>query len=88
MISRAPSLGFEFHIQVDFGFNDLFSHIFSFLYHNSVETSWFSLMRHEKLLTEEKCMQSSMDTTILMLSPTNSPQSAFTLKTKRGFSAF
>ena len=62
MISHAPSLGFECHIQVDFGFNDLFSHIFSVLYHNSVETSWFSLMRHEKLLTKEKCMQSSMDT--------------------------
>ena len=43
------SLGFEFHIQVDFGFNDLFSHNFSFLHHNSEETSWFSLMRHEKL---------------------------------------
>ena len=82
MISHAPSLGFEFHIQVDFEFNDLFSHIFSFLYHNSVETSWFSLMRHEKLLTKEKCMQSSMDTTISMLSLTNSPQSAFTLKKK------
>ena len=39
-------------------------------------------MRHEKLLTEEKCMQSSIDTTISMLSPTNSPQSAFTLKKK------
>ena len=79
MISHAPLLGFEFHIQVDFGFNDLFSHIFSFLYHNSVETSWFSLMRHEKLLTKEKCMQSSMDTTISMLSPTKSSQSAFAL---------
>ena len=83
MISHALSLGFEFHIQVDFGFNDLFSHIFSFMYHNSVETSWFSLMRHEKLLTKEKCMQSSMDTTISMLSPTNSSQSAFALWKKR-----
>ena len=88
MISHAQSLDFEFHIQVDFGFNDIFSHIFSFLYHNSVETSWFSLMRHEKLLTEEKCMQSSIDTTISMLSPTNSPQSAFARKKKRGFNAF
>ena len=78
MISHAQSLGFEFHIQVDFGFNDhLFSHIFSFLHHNSLETSWFSLMRHEKQLTEEKCMQSSLDTRTLMLSPTNSPKSAF-----------
>ena len=77
MISHAQSLGFEFHIQVDFGFNGLFSHIFSFLYHNSGETSWFSLMRHEKQLTEEKCMQYSIDTRTLMLSPTNSPQSAF-----------
>ena len=79
MVSHAPSLGFEFHIQVDFGFNDLFSHNFSFLHHNSVETSWFSLMRHEKLLTKEKCMQSSMETTISMLSPTKSSQSAFAL---------
>ena len=45
-------------------------------------------MRHEKLLTEEKCMQSSMDTTISMLSPTNSPQSAFALQKKIGFDAF
>ena len=79
MISHALSLGVEFHIQVDFGFNDLFSHNFTFLHHNSVETSWFSLMRHEKLLTKEKCMQSRMDTTILMLSPTKSSQSAFAL---------
>ena len=52
----------HFHIQVDFGFNDLFSHIFSFLHHNSVETSWFSHMIRQKPLMEEKSMQSSLDT--------------------------
>ena len=69
MISHSPSLGFDFHIQVDFGFNDLFSHIFSFLHHNSVETGWFSHMIRQKPLMEEKSMQSSLDTRRSMLPP-------------------
>ena len=69
MISHSPSLGFDFHIQVDFGFNDLFSHIFSFLHHSSIETSWFSHMIRQKPLTEEKSMQSSLDPCRLMLPP-------------------
>jgi hypothetical protein len=79
MICHSPSLGFDFHVQVDFGFNDLFSLIVYLLNLNHVETSWFSLMRHEKPLTEEKCMESSIDTSISMLPPTNSTQSAFAL---------
>ena len=67
MISPSLSLGFDFHIQVDFGFNDLFSHIFSFLHHNSIETSWFSHMNYQKPLTKEKSMESSLDTCRLML---------------------
>ncbi len=46
---------------------------------NHVETSWFSLMRHEKPLTEERCMHSSIDIRISMLHRTNSTQSAFAL---------
>ena len=69
IISHSLSLGFDFHIQVDFGFNDLFSHIFSFLHHNSIETSWFSLTKCQKPLTEEKSMQSSLDTCRSMLPP-------------------
>jgi hypothetical protein len=69
LTNESPSLGFDFHIQIDFGFNDLFSHIFSFLHHNSVETSWFSHMIRQKQLTEEKSMQSSLDTCRSILPP-------------------
>jgi hypothetical protein len=69
MISPSLSLGFNFHIQIDFGFNDLFSHIFSFLHHKSIETSWFSHIICQKPLTEEKSMQSSLDTCRSMLPP-------------------
>ncbi len=53
MIYLLSSLGFDFHIPVDFGFNVLFPHIFAVLHRNSVETSWFSLVIHEIPLTEE-----------------------------------
>ena len=46
MIYPASSLGFEIHITVDFGLNVLFSHIFSVLHHNSIETCWCSLVIH------------------------------------------
>ena len=69
MIYHLSSLGFDFHVPIDFGFNVLFPHIFSVLHCNSVETSWFSLVIHGSPLTEEKSMPSSLDTRISMLSP-------------------
>ena len=69
MIYHVSSLGFDFHIPVDFGLNVLFPHNFSVLPRNSIETSWFSLVIHESPLTEEKSMPSSLDTRISMLTP-------------------
>ena len=80
MIYHLSSLDFDFHMSVDFGFNVLFPHIFSVLHCTSIETSWFSLLIHESLLTEEKSMQSSIDISIQMLPPPDSAQSAFALK--------
>jgi len=69
LIYHLSSLGIDFHIPVDFGLNVLFPHIFSVLHRNSIETSWFSLVIHEKPLTEEKSMPSSLDSRISMLPP-------------------
>ena len=69
MICNFFSPIFDFCIPIDFGLNVLFSHIFSVLHHNSIETSWFSLVIHESPLTEEKTMPSSLDTRISMLTP-------------------
>ena len=69
LIYHLYSLGIDFLIPVDFGLNVLFPHIFSVLHHNSIETSWFSLVIHESPLTEEKSMPSSLDTRISMLTP-------------------
>jgi hypothetical protein len=79
MIYHLSSLDFDFHVSVEFGFNVLFPHIFSVLHCNSIETSWFSLLIHESLSTEEKSMQSSIDTRISMSPPPISAQSAFAL---------
>ena len=57
---------------MDLGFNFLSPHISSVLHYNTSlgslepETSWFSLVVHESPL-EEKSMQSSLDTHMLML---------------------
>ena len=64
-----PHFASIFASPVDFGLNVLFPHIFSVLHRNSIETSWFSLVIHEKPLTEEKSMLSSLDSSILMLPP-------------------
>ena len=64
------------------GFNHLFPHIFSVLHHNSIETSWFSLVIHESPLTEEKTMPSSIDTRISMLTPPVSRRAHFALPKK------
>ena len=69
MIRHFFSPVFDFCIPIDFGLNDLFSHIFSVLHRNSMETSWFSLVIHESPLTEENTMPSSLDTRISMLTP-------------------
>ena len=69
MICHFFSPVFDFCIPIDFGLNVLFSHIFSVLHRNSIETSWFSLVIHEKPLTEEKSMPSSLDSRISMLPP-------------------
>jgi hypothetical protein len=82
MISHVSSLGFDFHIPVDFGLNVLFPHIFSALHRYSKETCWFSLVMHESLLTEEISMQSSLDSRISMLLPPVLAQSAFALPIK------
>jgi hypothetical protein len=39
--------GIDFHIQTDFGFNDIFSHVFYFLHHNGVEASLVSYMNRQ-----------------------------------------
>jgi len=83
MIYHASSLGFDFHITVDFGSNVLFSHIFSVLHHNSIETCWFSLVIHESPLTEEISMHSSLDSRISMWLPPVLAQSAFALSKKK-----
>ena len=82
MIYNVSSLGFEFHIPIDFGLNVLFPHIFSVLHRNSVETCWFSLVMHESPLTEEISMQSSLDGRISMLLPPVLAQSTFALQKK------
>ena len=82
MISHVSSLAFDFHIPVDFASNVLFPHIFSVLHCNSVETCWFSLVKHESPLTEEISMQSSLDSRISMLLPPVLAQSAFALPKK------
>ncbi len=82
MIYHVSSLGFDFHIPVDFGLNVLFPHIFSALHCNSIETCWFSLVIHESPLTEEISMQSSFDSRISMLLPPVLAQSAFALPKK------
>jgi hypothetical protein len=46
------------------------------LHRTSILISWFSLLRYESRLTEGKSMQSSIDTSILMLPPV-SVQSTF-----------
>ena len=82
MIYHVSSLGFDFHIPVDFGLNVLFPHIFSVLRRYSIETCWFSLVMHESPLTEEISMQSSLDSRISMLLPPVLAQSAFALPKK------
>ncbi len=69
MIYHVSSLGFEFHIPVDFGLNLLFPHIFSVLHRNSEETCWFSLVMLEGPLTEEISMQSMLTDTTLASPP-------------------
>ncbi len=83
MIYHASSLGFDFHIPIDFGLNVLFSHIFSVLHHNSIETCWFSLVIHESPLTEEISMHYSLDSHISMWLPPVLAQSAFALPKKK-----
>jgi hypothetical protein len=39
MTTDLSLLDFDFHVSVDFGFNDSFPHIFSVLHLNSIETS-------------------------------------------------
>ena len=82
MIYFLSSLDFDFHIPVDFGLNVLFPHISSVLHWNSMETSWFSLVIHESPLTEEKSMQSSLDTHISMFPPPVSRRAHFALPKK------
>jgi hypothetical protein len=82
MIYHSSSLGFDFHIPIDFEFNVLFPLIFSVLHCNSIETSWFLLMMHDSPLTEEKSMQSGLDTRISMFHPPVSAQSASALPKK------
>ncbi len=67
-----------------FGFelNVLSHHIFSVLHCNSIESVWFSLLIHASPLTEEICMQSSLDTRISLFPPPVSAQSASALKNK------
>jgi hypothetical protein len=77
MIIHLSSLGFNFHMLVDFQFIVSFPHIFSVQYLNSIQTSWFSLMRYESQSKEETIMQSGIDTRISMLSPPVSVQSTF-----------
>ncbi len=79
MKTQLSSLDFDFHVSVDFCFNVSFPHISSVLHPSSIETSRFSLSMHENQLTEEKSMQSSIDTFRLMLPPPVSAQSAFAL---------
>ena len=69
MIYHVSSLGFDFHIPIDFGLNVLFPHIFSVLHRYNVETCWFSLVMHVSPLTEEISMISSLDSRISMLLP-------------------
>jgi len=82
MIYDVSSLGFDFHIPIDFGLNVLFPHIFSVLHRSNIETCWFSLVMHESLLTEEISMQSSLDSRISMMLPPVLEQSAFALPKK------
>jgi hypothetical protein len=73
IICHSSSLDFDFQIPVDIGLNVLFPHILSVLHHNSIETSWFSLVIHWSPLTEEKSKPSSLDTRTSMLPPPVSP---------------
>jgi len=82
MIYHVSSLGFDFHIPIDFGLNVLFPHIFSVLHRSNIETCWFSLVMHVNPLTEEISMQSSLDSRISMLLPPVLAQSAFALQKK------
>ena len=82
MMYNSSSLDFDFHISVDFGLNVLFPHIFSVLHRNSIETSWFSLVMHKSPFTEEKYMQSSVDTRISTLPPPVSRRAHFALPKK------
>ena len=71
----------RFWVQIPF--NDLFSHIFSFLHGNSIETSWFSHIICQKPLTEEKSMQSCLDTCRSMLPPPVSRRAHLRSQTKK-----
>jgi hypothetical protein len=82
MIYHLSSLGFDFHIPIDFGLNVLFPHIFSVLHRYDVETCWFSLVMHVSPLTEDISMQSRLDSRISMLLPPVLAQSAFELPKK------
>ncbi len=77
MITHLFSLGFDFHMSVDFSFKVSFSHIFSVLHLNSIQTSWFSLLRYNSQLTGEKFMKLSIYTSTLKLPWPVSAQSAF-----------
>ncbi len=83
MIYDVSSLGFDFHIPIDFGLNVLFPHIFSVLHCSNVETCWFSLVMHVNPLKEEISMQSSLDNHISMMLPPVLEQSAFALQKKK-----
>ncbi len=66
MISSLSWIDFNFQSSA-LGFNTRFPRNFSVLHHNSMETSWLSLTKHESLFTEEKSMQPSSDTRVSML---------------------
>ena len=61
MLSSLSSIDFNFQLPVDFEFNVFLSFSFPVLHHNSMETSWFSLMMLETQspFLEEKSMQST-----------------------------
>ncbi len=78
MITSYPHLVSSFYVSVDFSFNVSFPSIFAVLHQKSIETSWFTFDTWGHL-TEEKSMQSSIDSCRLMSPPSVSAQSVFAL---------
>jgi hypothetical protein len=63
------SIGFNFQLRVDFGFNVCFPHDVLVLHHYAMVTSWFSLTMHESSAGKTRSPRVLPGENVLLQSP-------------------